>query len=1006
MHNYFFFGVAFVLSINFVTFTSGIKVKDVFASKLQQDGDHIPNDYTNEGLTFAELGSFFTPVEIADGAGNSVYSFLHTATGSTGVNHDSVTASKKSLNFKISGTVKGLIKDQPLTVMVGTTYGSRYDMLLEQVVDVNSPRFTFSVPRGTFYLKVEGIGYFLPGAVKVPVPCKSAKCPFLNDTNASILEVKFANGYDSIYSYNWKLQNVSQFGVEYVNKVPQDEASLLTAFEGNVSAHVDSSDAAAKLKLMFGIELHGVWGSEYASRLLSVISKFTWMRNRLSKWRKNQKWLLTNEALYPQDVQITRYTNRDQDSEYEQVVQISRDAFKFSNKQAIDKKSNGFYFSRRLYKAVIRAICLHNPAYMKHLFKELHNVEILEPYELEHKIRTGTRISRYPSTHYQSWFKHPEELVEIATSWMEYPLGLHKVKGLKYFLRRVDGMVNPEEPTAPAIAYPSGPNVDSYIEFMECGFRHYPDVSQLVLHEIAHFVDFNTIPADIRAKWVQIGGWVKDPRDPDGWSTRQQTEFVRAYAHKKNPSEDFACSLADYVLNPRLLRSRAPRKYDFVKNHIMGGSYYVVKASHEFQVLNLGNPDYMFSGRLQEIDVNVTGRINEPKKVKFNMKLLDHGPDTCATYIRFRLASESGTFVDVSMSNHRCSHTFSTEIVMNQYMKRGIWTTDQIVVGDDNGLVRYVGTSDFGLRVWINNGSEDYQDPRAIISSVGVALISKGNTNIVRTTWLLVDDGELKDANTAYAAINGSTTSQHSLAAYSGMKVNTPIEPNNGWRTSVWSGSRKVPTEYCLSQGTSANFNGVSLNKHKFSGRDNYFGLTPEESRSGLFNCYQIATNIPLSSASRTGSYYLTRITSYDSAGNSQLLQWPDKTGPFVQFTSLQRNPDNSPPQVRNIAVSSRPTNPRAPNGETEVTITFELGDFQSGISTVWIKLRDPFGADVLTYPRFANSKGWQTIRHVHVLPRGSIPGIWHLAKIYAEDNAGNELSLDLAERVLVSSRA
>uniref|UniRef100_A0A3B0MKD5 Der1-like family, putative n=1 Tax=Theileria annulata TaxID=5874 RepID=A0A3B0MKD5_THEAN len=979
------------------------------------------NPESSGGPSFAEIGGFFIPTPILDKSGNNSYSYLQHSTTSLGVDHDVVKLSKESLKFR---NVEGLIKEKPLTLIVGTTYGSRFDMLFEKIVSKDDNKFEFSLPKGTFYIKTEGSGYFLPGVKKVVLPCKLKICPFVNDSFKDSIAVELAKDDGSIYTYNWKLQDESQFGVESINKIPQDEASILSP-SSTVVSHVDASDASAKLKLLFGIELHGVWGSEYANRLLSVFLKFDFLNRENSPNPKKQKWLLTDESLYPQDIEIIKNVvdrngsrNKNQnvveDTEYEQIVKISREAFKYSMKQAIDKKKNGFYFSRRLYKSVIRAICLHNPENMKKLFKDAHNVVILEPFELEHMIRAKNSFTHYPSSHYQSWFKHPEELIEILTSWREYPSGLHKVNGLRYFLRRQDGMVNPEQPTAPAIAYPRGPNSDSYIEFMESGFHNYHDVSQLILHEIGHFIHFNTVPEDLKTKWIELGGWYEDPKDPDGWSTRKQTEFVSAYSHQKNPGEDFASTLADYVLNPKLVRSRALQKFMFIKDNIMGGVYYLVKASHEFKVLNLGNADYFYPGRLSEINVVVNGKVNEPKKVKLTFKLLNkknpqgEDSDTCAKKITFRLFSEIGTFEDIVLKSiSGCSHVLETEITINQMKKRGVWTTDQIVVTDDKGLQRFVGSADFGLRVWINNGSEDFQDPRALTNSVSLALVKKGDEEAVRVGWLVVDDSELRKKNAGYAAINGNSNNQHSMGAYSRFD-NSDSTPNNFWRKDVWSGARKVPLEFCSLNSpdikNSLSDPNIKFNTHKLGGLDNFEGLTSDQVSSGSFNCFRVALNIPISKSSRTGDYFLTQIVTYDSAGNSQLLQWPQKTGPFITYTSSNPNTDNSPPTVKDIRVTSRPSNPNSPNGETLVEISFNLCDSGSGISSLSASLRDPFGATFILYPSWSKSEGCQKIVHTHVLPKGSIPGIWHLSKIYAQDFAGNELSADLTELLTLSS--
>lgn len=111
---------------------------------------------------------------------------------------------------------------------------------------------------------------------------------------------------------------------------------------------------------------------------------------------------------------------------------------------------------------------------------------------------------------------------------------------------------------------------------------------------------------------------------------------------------------------------------------------------------------------------------------------------------------------------------------------------------------------------------------------------------------------------------------------------------------------------------------------------------------------------------------------------------------------------DNEPPSIKSLKVSSRPTNENDLNGETVVDVEFYLKDSGSGIASLYFRLRDPFGSTFIVYPSWRNDKEWQRIHHLYVLPRGSVPGIWHLEGIHAEDNAGNILDAKLTEVVQV----
>ncbi|EDO05629.1 uncharacterized protein BBOV_IV000290 [Babesia bovis T2Bo] len=964
--------------------------------------------------SFAELGVFLEPKMISNHDGNMVPSFLHTSPMSIGAAYDSVRLPKKDKLFQVTGSVGGLVQGNPVTVILGTMFGSRFDILYESKISVESPIFNFMVVKGRYYIKIEASGYYLPGASRLQRPCKRDPCPFT--TTQHQLQVEPIMNNDGVYRYQWVLQESAQYGIESLTMIDPKEASAINADTPGIEGLLDYSDAAAKLKMYFGIELHGAWGSEYASRVYTILDKWDWYKDLHKREPKQQKWVLTDEPLYPQDVSITRFTPHNENPpdgnmdamKYTQMVTFSRQAFTYAVKRALEKgKGNGIYFSRRLHKSIIRALCLHEPKIMRELFTHMHDVILVEPTQRELFFYHGMPVSPYPESHYQSWFKHPEELVEMATSWREFPAGLQKISGLKFLFRRVDGMVNPESPTAPAIAYPRGPGSPSYIEFMESGFYKYPDVPLMVLHEIAHFVHQNVVTPEMFQKWRDVGGWFRDTRDPDGWITRQQTEFVSDYGHKKNPEEDFATCLTDYVLRPNLLRSRAPRKYDFMRNNVMNGAYYVTKATHEFLVLNLGNPDFMYPGRITNVDITVTGKVDQDKQVKFIITLANNGPQSCAVSGKFRLVSSVGTFHDVELGGRGCTHTLEGSVLINKTQKRGVWTTDQIVLVDEHQLHRYVGSADFGMRVWIDNVAEDFIEPKAITTSIGLHLLNtKDGGGIARATWIVADAGVLREKSCGFASVYSITSQQYSLGSYA-YGLNTTAGPNPDWRKGIWNGCRQVPSRMCDSRWVQSHEIDGSLNFNKFAFDDelHFEGLSANETNANVCNCFQVAVNIPLSKAARSGKYFLSNVSSFDSAGNSQMLQWPREKGPFIEYNSGRAIEDNSKPELRNVRVDSAPVDVQHPNGETVVNIDFDVRDPQSGIAGIIALLRDPFGAEYQFQPDFnKNENNWQRVSYRYMLPRGSVPGVWHLAYIVIYDNAGNNLTADLNEQVLVQA--
>ena len=101
------------------------------------------------------------------------------------------------------------------------------------------------------------------------------------------------------------------------------------------------------------------------------------------------------------------------------------------------------------------------------------------------------------------------------------------------------------------------------------------------------------------------------------------------------------------------------------------------------------------------------------------------------------------------------------------------------------------------------------------------------------------------------------------------------------------------------------------------------------------------------------------------------------------------------------------PTNPDRPNGETEVTITYDIRDDNSGLVDTGITLRDPQGGQRFRWhlvpdrgALFARAprNQWQELTMVWTLPKGSPPGIWGIETMWVRDKATNEKKYSFVE--------
>jgi len=133
-----------------------------------------------------------------------------------------------------------------------------------------------------------------------------------------------------------------------------------------------------------------------------------------------------------------------------------------------------------------------------------------------------------------------------------------------------------------------------------------------------------------------------------------------------------------------------------------------------------------------------------------------------------------------------------------------------------------------------------------------------------------------------------------------------------------------------------------------------------------------------------------------------------DEAAPELALTFS--DPDSAAPEVNTdaITVTAAPTNPNAPNGETQVTIAYEARDDKSGLGKVSYRLLDPQGGSHHQYhyhPDFytdffegGDPTVYATYTISAVLPPGSAPGVWGLESMEVYDKVDNRLSLDFTE--------
>ncbi|CDU84916.1 hypothetical protein YYC_03228 [Plasmodium yoelii 17X] len=956
------------------------KSNSISPNNLATNEEEVPFDFKENGFygkyhhtNFIESSAFLA-------------NLMHDKEDSTYTNSESYT---------ITGTVKGIIDGYPVSVALGAQYSNNFDYLHIVKLTVDNPQFKFSAKKGRYYIRTFGPSYMTPSSIKIIVPCN--KCKYINSKYSDEIIIAPYENDPSTFIYEWELQSSSPIPMEHINTVHNDDAEWSHAHDLSNEIKIDGSGSSALLKTFFGIELYGLWGSEFSDRLLQILSRFPdcikidqYNTNTQNSQRKPQKWILFHGDLGAYDMDIETYDDTD-DNVYSKIVRVSSRAFGYSKKVVKTSEKNGMFFSRRLEKVIIRAILANDYRLFTRYFEEKHGVMLLDPSLDRYLIE---KVTGYSHEEYQPWHQNIEEIVELATSWDELPQGFQKVPGLKYLSRRKNGTTHPVYPTAPAVAFPGGPNVNGLLEFMESAFVNYKDISHLVIHEVGHFIYTNTLSDELKGKWISLGQWYSEPLSPSQWATKDETGFVSAYAHDKTPGEDFSESIASFVLNSRLLNSRSSSKYEWIKKNLFNGSFYVTTGTHKFEVINLGNDVFYYPGKVKKIHVEVLGSSSETKLVKIDINLISiEGKDVgCARSAYARFFSEQGTYRDVHFFAKQddnnvtsdCTHHLYTEFSVNASESKGKWVAESISFTGQNNIERYTGLGSFLCYAYINNEDEDIEEPIPLLNSARIYSYDgkNGENSLLRLNILVLDDSMLSIHGGTYASFASSDNESYSFSKYTYMNYDSEYDVN------------KLNTDYFVNSIDTSGFREVNINSCSAYTKMDVSNL----------KCYQVVNPVPIPQYCIGSRYYFRQFSVEDEGRNQKILNV--STNNFFADLKSSTIRDNEGPIINNVNIKSRQANPHH-DGETEVTLDFYIYDNLAGVDTAYVYLRDPHGGvHYFDIPRTLLPSGGEVkhVKHIIMLPKGSMAGTWILEKIKASDVCKNETIATYSYSVFVDN--
>jgi hypothetical protein len=765
------------------------------------------------------------------------------------------------------------------------------------------------------------------------------------------------------FNYCWEEDDQSTSGTDYSANVNEPINVIFTDETIIIPAIVYAESLYIEYGIILSDEGDKNWDNDSAYAIYQTIKAIPLreVRDQNTDFREFSKWTLTDELL-TDDVSISI------GSDDTRVVNISSVVFNNANpKIAVIEGKRGIYFSNRLHHALVRFVTNNgnDSTKVNKILTERYGVSINIP---DYQSLTGETATRFQEF-------HPSELVEIINLFEEMPKGMHKIDGLDYLVRRLDGTCNPSKGCdIPAVAW----DTLGYIEFMEVAFNtvSVDYIHRLILHEKTHFLWAKVFNSTLKDDWVELGGWYECSERVSGWCTTKQTEFVSAYAHLGNPNEDMAESISFFMINPDALRSRSLLKYEFIRDRIMQGNIYisVIQENLTFEVYNI-YPDYVFPGKVKRLMVSVTGEPNVDKTVTVEIQLHTLDKDLeGANWARMRIYSTANTYFDLYLNpvnGEALDSNLRGVTQLSKYAKKGLWQTDQLVISDQVGNLRMEMANDFGWRMYVNNPQEDLVKPEYTANSATLELATKTvegvDIDAIHAKWQMIEDHP-KENQGCYGALNDEEIVTYSYTKYSPKQYTGDYQANN------------------------------------------------------CFLEYLMPSYMP------SGKYRLNFIRMFDDAGNESRNwfktpagvdqgTWPnplddrsiDEDAPEVTLTTT--NPDTKPPELdlNNISITAEPTNPSNPNGETNVAFTFRVKDDISGYKIGWFNLRDPQGLTQHYYHYPPRSYGvfpsdedldWLEYTANVILPVGSAPGTWGVVELSLRDRANNFKTYDFTEIV------
>ena len=552
-----------------------------------------------------------------------------------------------------------------------------------------------------------------------------------------------------------------------------------------------------------------------------------------------------------------------------------------------------------------------------------------------------------------------DELQYLGTVFEDLPTGFHHIPGLEKVVRRKNGLTNPLHPMAPAIAWVSS----GYIEFMDFAFQSGSEdyIRRLIAHEMTHFVWHKIMSAETKSQFMKFSGWSKNrPAGGVSASSGKASDHPKASSIADKIEFWYRTTTTNFVSDYAALLN--PDE-DFAETV----SYYVYQPD---KVRTLTPEKYNFVKNVVD-GYEYVILVDE----KYTFQVFNLEPDTTFP------GKIIGTDIEVYKIAGGANRAILTLHLSQKYGDGAKEAYARIFSSADTFFDVYffpVAGDQFKLRTELiipKTAASGYWLPDLI--TVQDRVDNRRQEGQAQFGWLFYINNPNEDLKPPVPDIDHITYTREEKNGDTVIRIFVPVTDEYEEGLSGYATLQQYDSNQYLENYAEYDYQKKSL----------IYEFTIRKYRA-------------------SGQWTFRELYTTDLAKNNGRYDLKEKALTFSVTTS---NPDSKKPELdlSAIRIKAVPRRPKAPNGETDVTIWYAARDDNSGLGWVNYQILKPTGDTLFDYHYHENfhtdyfigdPTKMQTYEIKLTLPPGSPPGTWILQQLVLKDKAGNTLTNNFIE--------